>query len=262
MSDIARLKDKLTQLAAPGSDAAPRRLAAPDAAGLTAAILDEIDTTVLGRALEFRNARDEVLGLDVTGRRLVSVRQVPETSAAAAFSAFLGKPLTGAEAEALRPLGTVVAAFVGDGGPLTLTARPLSDRTASGGDIGCTPAVLAEAWAIPQPDTHDGGGLAAFIVACTEQAGAWLVLAGDEIVEKSGSAARLDRLARAARGGLSGAVRLKGPDPACLILRHPGGRDLLFHGYDGALDVLMFFPAEASAQLLALWRTEVEQAAP
>ena len=239
----------MERLASPAAPGAVRRLAADDAEGLMAAILCEVDETMLGRELDFRNGRGETVGLDVLGRRLLRVRAIAPADRAAPFPGLAGTPLADPQAPAAAALRALLAEFVAGSDSLTVTARKLARRPQSA-DLGCAPQALAEAWGLVLRD--DGPeGIAGFIAACDALADAWLALENRAPSARSGDPALAARLAAIAAAGIALPERNA---PGCIVLDGPGGAQLLLYGRDGGQEVLMAFPADRLEAVLDAWQ--------
>ncbi|MFC2968010.1 hypothetical protein [Acidimangrovimonas pyrenivorans] len=249
------MKDKLGQLR--GRTAAERDggrlldLAGPGDG--TAAILREIDETVLGRELDFTNDAGAVLGLDVSGRRLLRVRSVPD----AAFAALAGQALSGTRDETAATLHGLIERFAGTSAALTVTARKLARRPQVGEELGCAPAALAEAWQVSLTAPPRGGGLDGFLATAAPLSRAWFVLDGDEITDQAGDDALLQRLYAAAEAGIP-LPEPEGGDaeaPVCLIQRGPDpDAPAVLFGAAGARSLLMLFPPDRLRALRLAWR--------
>lgn len=248
MSGEDALRAKLARLAAETPGARHRRLEGPDAEALIAAIVAEIDLTVLGRTLDFENARGEVLALDAAGRRLLRLRGLPPGPGAAAAADLMGRPLSGADAPALADLRALLAAFAGDGGALTLRVGRLT-APPDGAEIGCHARTLAEIWSRPgaAPAVPHGAGIAGFVEACAARAPAWLVTEGGTVSAQSPPSPARDRLLRLARSD----APARG---SCVVTGVPGAPVLLFRGVLGDQHVLLSYPAAGLQELLSYWR--------
>lgn len=245
-----RLKDRLAWLAAGPSRPLDYRLAAPDEAALIAAVLEEVDAAVLGRALDIQTEKGGVLGLDIAGRRLLRVRALPPGTAGG--DALVGKPLSATDTEALAALRAALAGLVRGGGPLRITLSRLA-TPAGGADIGCAAATLAEAWAAPDPapSAAQGRGIAGFVEACSERASAWVVLEGGAETGRSGPDADCARLLALSHV----ASPLAGVEaPASLIIGQTGGEQVLFRGKMKDAEVLLIHPVAGIQELRNLWR--------
>lgn len=257
MSGKKQVGDKLSRLAGRASRPLDYRLEAPDVAALAAAILSEVDEIVLGRSVDFTEARGGVLGLDIAGRRLLRVRSLPPGPGAEGFAAFLGAPLSGGDTAALTALHAALGALVSGGGAVDVTVRRLADPP-EGADIGCNASALAAAWATADgppeaPASAAAPGVAGFVAACAGRAAAWIVTEAGEVSDHTGPDAEVARL-RALSQSVTPETGLGGAGPACAVFGVPGTAQLLFRGDHDGRGVLLICTAGALQTLLSQWR--------
>ncbi|RDC68067.1 hypothetical protein DLJ49_20245 [Rhodovulum sp. 12E13] len=148
--DLPRL---LRKLAAPRAPAGGRGGALGEGDAALAALLDEIDETVMARRLLLANAAGDELALEVCNRRLLRAGP-PEQGHAVPGAG--GATLTYAGLEDLAALRAAFARFCGAGGVHLRERRP--GGSASLEQTGVAVGTLRQAWGLP---AHDAGSDAA-----------------------------------------------------------------------------------------------------
>lgn len=266
MNDKKRLTEKLGKLAADTDEIGleGRRLASEAGADvLRAALLKEIDETILPRLLTFRNRDGDALALEVAGRRLLRVRAAPEGSVAVARVPALTAPIGAEDAGQCALLATVLVRFLGDGGSLAVTASPL-DRRPDPSNVGRSPDALAislsSAGEIPpdedetaEPESGDDR-IARFLKQSAPGALAWIRLSPAGIAESGGDDEAKALLSGLVPESIADVARELGPEATgrCLVLMTDGAA--LFYGADGTDDaVAVLSPGERVQTLLAEW---------
>lgn len=147
-NDRDRLERKLAKLAALPDPSTPggREIAAGPLDALLAAILTEIDETLLWRRLSFRTAPDgPALHLDVYGRRLVRLGSPLPAGLSANGKALADQTLDDDSAQTLRE---VLGGWLGPSARLAVrVGKPPGPRDPLA--FGIAARTLAEAWGIP-----------------------------------------------------------------------------------------------------------------
>ncbi len=285
MSDDKRLKDKLEKLSAEEtSGPGGRAVTHPD---LRLGILNEIDETILGRVLSFRNPEGDVLELDVLGRRLMRVRSAPATAAKGDASA-LTAPLEADSDALLSRIMSMIGAFAAASSALAVTTASLpqrpepsvvgrsaeamarilgldlySDAAPSAPDAPAVPdhAATASELAVPK-----GSGIEGMIAALEGEALAWVWIGASGTLSSGGDATLLGPLAAAAETGTAALAGALGAgvvpaDGQSLILRtrDADGR-AIFLGMAGGEGLLMLLPSTQSGSLARVWGAAVSPA--
>ena len=143
-----------------------------------AAILREIDVTVLERTLVF-SIGEVSASLIVAGRRLRGLLSVAGHTDPA-----IGQPLSREEPETLQAAGTLMAALCDKASRVTVRAEPMQPF-GKGGDAGISAKGRAELWSIdlnakPLPP------VARFLTANATTLGGHILVSGTEVVESKG----------------------------------------------------------------------------
>ncbi|PWE31392.1 hypothetical protein DDZ14_12825 [Maritimibacter sp. 55A14] len=260
MRDVRKLKDKLDRLAAaetPAAASGRRDLAGEGPQELLAAILREIDDTLLGRELDFHNDRGEMLGLDVSGRRLLRVRAVAPETLQETFSEHLDQPISELRDPAAVALRELLQVFLDGVRTVTVEPRKLSRRPRES-QLGCSADALATAWDAsligedPAPALPDGP-VGTFLASAGDLALAWIALSGEEIAGRGGDGNHAERLAALAEGGFALPGKPRGDGCILLSGNDETGASLLY-GAAGEARVALIFPSENLARITALWQ--------
>lgn len=156
---------------------------------ILAAILNEVDLTVLPRKLAFRMDNSEIT-LVAGGRRLRGL--VKASKDIKGVIGVLGKPLTRDDAELLAGLHEIIGQFTATAGKLTVES---SEPDAMGGqaDAGLTAQILAEIWGVDlniEPATP----VMSFIRGCGAMTTAWVIMTNDSENKTGGDGAKLAAL--------------------------------------------------------------------
>lgn len=188
MSDKKRLKDTLLKLA---SEISPvedgwRRIEGENEAGPLAAVLAEIDETLLPRALGLRSEGGDILLLEVGDRRLRRLVS-PAPAGLSAFGQLFDGSLSVPSDDTIDSIGEMFRAFLSGGKPVWVRAKNLSDN-AEHGLIGVSAATLARAWSVEltaRPEIEPGAAFEEFVEAAVARSEAWLRSDGGEVVATS-----------------------------------------------------------------------------
>jgi hypothetical protein len=260
--DLSRL---LRRLAVPRSPAGGQGGALGEGDAALAALLDEIDETVMARRLLLANAAGDELALEVCNRRLLRAGPPEEGPAVPGAG---GAMLTYAGIEDLAALRASLARFCAAGGVHLRERRP--GGIASLEQTGVAVGTLRQAWGLP---AHDAGGDAApslaphadraqpadpcdfraALAARAIAAAATLKGAGEgDAPELSGEPAQAARLAACL--GAADALLPETESPSALILGSgAAGVAALVLLRDDAGVAACRVPAEARCELAALW---------
>ena len=204
MNDFARLEEKLSKLRqrerAPGEG---RKLKGADASTRLAALVDEIDETILPRRLTL-TLDGAVLHLAVANRRLQAMlAPAPAIEGAADLAGVALPDVEDAHVPALR---TVLDQILALPGPVAMTARRLDVAFAS--DIGIPANLLGRAWGVE--DVGQTEALAPselmrkFLDDLGDDALAWLRIEGEEVADQRGDPERIASLGEQAAIFLDG----------------------------------------------------------
>lgn len=265
MSDFARLESKLNKLRArertPGEG---RKLRGPNADALLAAIVDEIDETILPRRLSFALESGSVLHLAAANRKLQAVvSPAPAGLPDSVCDQELGDvddPTVAAIAEGLR-------AVLADGGTLTLSSiRP---KTLFASDIGIQTSLLRKAWQIDEQDSapaakDPGEILGGFLASLGDEALAWLRIEGEAVTDQGGDTKAATELGETAAVFLDGYFQkfeeaFPEPSLACATLISPAkeGAAALFFVEIGELSAVIAAKTADAISLAARWQSLV-----
>ena len=194
VNDFARLQEKIAKLRdrerAPGDG---RALRAPDANGLLAALLQEIDETILARRMTLTLKGGRSVSLAVANRRLQGVL----APAPSGLSAVAGVALKGAEDDAAQTIRTGLQDLFEGGGSVPVLAVRLG-KDDLGSDAGVAAVLLGRAWSVdiaPKGPADPGEVIGTFLASLGEAARCWLRIEGEDIVAQSGAEADQARLA-------------------------------------------------------------------
>lgn len=203
MSDFARLEAVLAKLG--GRERTPgegRKLKGLDAEGLLAALVTEIDETILPRRLTLATGEAE-LHIAVANRRLQAL--LAPAPAVDGAEALAGQPLPDAEDPGVPALKEVLLNAFAKAGPVTVQGRRLDVPFAS--DIGVPANLLARAWATGEAATLKAlspeEAMTAFLEGLGERV-SWLRINGEEVADQGGSEDRLAMLGEQAAIFLDG----------------------------------------------------------
>ncbi|MGB8621588.1 MAG: hypothetical protein WCD16_02105 [Paracoccaceae bacterium] len=261
MKDGRKLKEKLDRLGGATDVAAgrSRTLSAADPDGLIAAILREIDDTMLGRELDFRNERGELIGLDVSGRRLLRVRAVSPDALGSRFGGYIDVPVSDPGDKAVRSLLDVLKVFADGTRTISVEPRKLSRRPKNS-ETGCAAEGLSAAWSLALSSSVNaapGDPIEAFLVSCKDLATSWIMIDGDKTADLHGDQARVRHLVAIAAEGIdlppcsdgSGAIA------NCIIFRGAdNNHEALLYAEDSDLALIMTFPNAHLARIMSLWQ--------
>lgn len=196
MPDTRRLQDMLEKLGAPlGALNDGARVLPPAAgSGFAAAILQEIDETILARQLTFTIDADMTMALEVKNRRVLRVSALSAHSALKAHRGLLDRPLT--ETGESPALAAMIRDFVAETKSLHVAATSLT-RHIDADEIGCAAQNLAVTMGLSlHGDAGAGASDAPIRLAshCREMSQAWLSIGEDGARHSFGDPAGIERL--------------------------------------------------------------------
>ena len=226
MSDFARLEEKLTKLRqrarAPGE---VRKLRGSGSQALLAALVTEIDETILPRRLTL-SIGGTAIHLAVANRRLQALLSPAPDIEGAADLADMALP--DAEAPGVAALGEVLSrAFDGDP-QVEITAMRPADLFDS--DVGVPANLLGRAWRVAPQEmlpAEPGDILTKFLKENGKEAIAWLRIEGESVTEQGGAETRVAALGEQAAIFLDGYFAkfeelYNGDSKACVTVIAPG----------------------------------------
>lgn len=247
MPDTRRLQDKLEKLGAPlGALGDGGRMLVPAAGSdFAAAILQEIDETILARRLAFVDDADMTMALEVKNRRVLRVCALPEHGALKTHRGLLDQPLP--ETGQSPALVAMIRDFVAETKSLHVAAASLT-RHIDADEIGCSAQSLAVAMGLSLYGDTGGGASeppVQLVPRCQEMSLAWLSISVDGARQSFGDPAGVERLLVLSKSNLNkfnnvldGVIDLKdgwrclvlaaATDQALSILVLETGREKLF----------------------------------
>lgn len=262
MSDFARLENKLAKLRqkerAPGE---ARRLSGNDADSRLAALVTEIDETILPRLLRFETEAGAMI-LAVANRRLQAL-QSPAPSGVP--EAVLDHPLSDADDPMVRDLGAALRTFLAGDQAVRISAS--RQTKGFGSDIGVPSGSLARIWEVAEdrvaaPDEI----LTTFLDGIDTQKATWLRIEGEEVAGQGGADAAIDALGEQAALFLDGYfskfdVAFSEPTDACgtFIASADPAANAVFFVEIGQLSAIISGPQTAVLQIAADWRKKTAQ---
>ena len=185
MSDFSRLEDKLAKLRqrerAPGE---ARKLRGADADGLLAAIVAEIDETILPRHLSFALDENSAIHISVANRRLQALLSPAPKGIDAAL---VDQELPDADDPKVLALGVGLRKVLGEADSLTVSGTRPKSLFAS--DIGVPTTQLTRVWGISTDEaaTIDPAELLGkYLTTITAEVNAWLRIEGEAVTDQGG----------------------------------------------------------------------------
>lgn len=189
MSDFARLEDKLSKLRQRERIAGEgRKLGGASAEARLAAIVTEIDETILPRRLTFEVENGPRIHLAVANRKLQALMApVPENSRVDA-TAFADAPLSDVDAPEVTKLRDLLLAVLEVDAPVSIQ----SERPAKGGfasDVGIPANILSRNWRVSdgQPEVLSPEEIVTrFLSGLKEDRVTWLRIEGENVTDQGG----------------------------------------------------------------------------
>lgn len=262
MSEFARLEEKLAKLRqkarAPGE---PRRLRGADGEARLAALVTEIDETILPRRLSFATAAGEI-HLAVANRRLQALLSPAPAAIAAEF---VDQPLADGDDPKLPQLGTALKTALGGSESARISAARL--KVLFGSDVGVPAVQLARLWSVGEVDEmRPEDVLDRFLAALPSGDIAWLRIAGEEVVAQGGPAGAVEDLGAQAAVFLDGyfsrfetAFREPAQAFGTLIASNDPASAGLFFVEIGDLSAIFAAPADQLLEIAGAWQRLVAE---
>lgn len=197
MSDFARLEDKLAKLRQRERIAGEgRRLRGSSADALLAAVVTEIDETILPRRLSFTVENGETVHLAVANRRLQALASPAPKLKGVAAAKLADRPLSDAEDEGVEEVKKVLLAAFADAPTVSIqSARPTTGGFSS--DVGVPSNILARAWGLAERGEDEAGPeeiLSRFLTQAGDDVIAWLRIQGEDVTDQGGDKAVVEAL--------------------------------------------------------------------
>lgn len=254
MTEDRRLRDKLAKLAAEAETVEDgRRRLSPGAAGLLAAMLAEIDETVLGRRITFETDGGRRLSVEVANRRLLRMSEAPDENAGP--EGLLG-PL-GPDTDGILPAVVAAMRRLGEGQDSLLVATVPLDAASKPDVLGRSVAALARATGIDlYSDTAPAEASGGFSASVSGLAVAVRRFAPSPSAPTGAQAGRLEALDEDGLRQILGQIGPKGARAGRFILLSGDAvSDALFVGCETEdATVAALVPATRSGEVIALWR--------
>lgn len=264
MGDFARLEKVLAKLRqrerAPGEG---RRLGGGDGPARLAALVTEIDETILPRRLSFSVHEAGTLHLAVANRRLQALlapapKGVPE--------ALVGKKLADANDPEVAELGAALGQILGASETVPIAAT--RQKTPFPSDVGIPAPQLARVWGAGAGDetaqADPGALLTGFLNAVSGDASAWLRIEGEAVTDQGGEEAAVRELGQLAAVFLDGyfsrfEAAFPHPAFACGTLVSPGGagRGALMFVEVGNVSAVILAPSDKITGVALQWQRMV-----
>lgn len=240
MDDFSRLEAKLAKLRQRAKAPGEHRIIRGEPERLLAAVVTEIDETILPREIRFASG-EASFSIAVANRRLQALMSVIPVQDATAR--LIGKAITDVEDGALAEVRKALTLMLSRGGDWTIA----SQRQAGDGfpsDVGVPSGPLARAWevaAVGESRANPGAALEDFLTALDARASAWLLIEGEEVKKQSGSETVVADLGNQAALFLDGYFSKKD----LLFQGETGPTGLVFAGGVGG-DAILFLDCESS----------------
>ena len=230
MSDFARLEDKLAKLRQRERIAGEgRRLRGATPEALLAAVVTEIDETILPRRLSFAAEGGQTVHLAVANRRLQALLPPAPDVAGVDAAGLAGRPLPDADAPEVPGVKDVLLEVFRDAPPVAIrSARQPGVGYAS--DVGVPSTVLARVWGAPEEPSEAATPealVSRFLAGIGEEdAVAWLRIEGENVTDQGGEASAVEALGDQAAMFLDGYFArfdtlFPGGEEACATLIAP-----------------------------------------
>lgn len=196
MTTTSRLRESLAKLAAPGESVGGgmRRMRGGTPDALIAAVLCEIDETILARALRFETDDGRALTIEAYNRRLIRLVPPAPAGTSADLARLFDAPMTSATGDASSRCHEFLLRFFKSVQALTVaTAAPEKKLDAT--QLGPLAIHLAEAWNLSGPGLGaPGHAIERFARTLDELANAWIWIDEGGLRSSSGEAEAVARL--------------------------------------------------------------------
>ena len=262
MSEFARLEEKLAKLRA--RERAPdekRKLRGAGADALLAALVTEIDETILPRQLSF-DTPGGMVHLAVANRRLQALiapapPAIPED--------LVNHALPDAEDPKLAELGTALKTVLAEAETVAISAVRLKASFAS--DIGVPAVQLPRVWSVDAPMAATPGDvLERFLGGLDTASAAWLRIEGEEVTGQGGAEDKVAALGESAAIFLDGYfskfdTAFRTPAYACgtLISADQDAGNALFFVEIDSLSAFIVAPPEKILGIATAWQRLVAE---
>lgn len=197
MSDFARLEDKLAKLRQrERTSGEGRKLRGDTAERLLAALVTEIDETILPRRLIFAVSDGPTLQIAVANRRLQALLSPVPKLVGGEAGKLADQPLADADDPNLTALRKVVLATFASAAPVSIQSERLTSPT-FGSDIGVPSTQLARAWNVTETEQvarTPAEIVAEFLQKSGDSVLAWLRIEGEAVTDQGGDAGLLQSL--------------------------------------------------------------------
>lgn len=262
MNDFARLEEKLAKLRQRERAASERRKlrgTGPDA--LLAAVVTEIDETILPRRLTFATPEGDI-HLAVANRRLQALLA---PAPAGVSDTLIGHALPDAEDPAVAALGKALKGVFTNAQALTVSTTRLTETFAS--DIGVPAEQLPRVWSVAESTVASPDDtLKTFLSALDTGSVAWLRIEGEEVTDQGGAEDAVAALGEQAAVFLDGYfakfdVGFREPSLSCGTLISPGdgAGPALFFVEIGNISAIVHAPAAHILGVATAWQRLVAQ---
>jgi hypothetical protein len=254
MSEAARLRQSLGKLAAPGEVVGQgrRRLRGGTADALIAALLCEVDETILARALTFETDDGRDLTVEAYNRRLIRLVPPAPAGTTADLAKLFGETLTSATDDTSSRTYEFLLRFFKAAKTVTVkSAAPAAKIDAT--QLGPLATHLAEAWNLSATGPGvPGHAIERFVKLLDEVATAWLWRGEDGVRSSSGDTAAIADL----QTDLEAWDDATGGDPMLeTTLPGPGGPGGRLRAQVGSHTLAADVDAAAAEALMDRWRT-------
>jgi len=254
MVDIEQLKQNLTRLTqeAVGIAGGVRELVIPDQGGALAAIIVEIEDTILPRRLIFENDRAESLILNISSRRVMSFARKDNGSFDNQFEEISDRQIS--------LLRETLVTFAATAKRVTLRFE-FYDAPRDFANIGVRGMSLHESDGVSEtlpasPQGEAGRDLNKFVESCTEIASALVSTEGTKVVLTRGDAgllSSLQDLALAELSGISDPSEIIAQDQCIVMSGSEGSERAVLCGVSGTQMVFAAFATDRLNEMMTLW---------
>lgn len=260
MSDSKRLRDKLAKLGkarTPTSNG--REIKAVNTTDFRRAVLHEIDETILGRALNFRNESDKGFTLEVANRRLHSV-SASANDGLVGTTELSGQQFAEQSDVLVEHFDKLLESFFTGAHQIFVKTFKLSDSH-DPENIGCAASVIAEAWSLVlyddgQPTSINVTG--AFLESCSGLAISWVQFDTSGIGNSAGEPEQVKNLTALATHDISAfdsqMEKTFDVGARCAVVGAIDIENLLVvYVNDGAQGAFLTVPSDSIVKIQELW---------
>lgn len=264
MSDFARLEDKLAKMRQRERIAGEgRRLRGATPEALLAAVVTEIDETILPRRLTFAVENGPTVHVAVASRKLQALVSPAPAVKGANAAGLADAPLSDPEDASVAALRDVFLAAFADAGSVAIRSSRL-DGVGFASDVGIPANILGRAWGVetaeeglPSPDKV----LSGFLSRVSGDTLGWLRIEGEDVTDQGGDAGVVEALGEQAAvflDGYFGKFEALYPEPSdgCATFIGPmteTGAAALFVEI-GTVSAFIAARAERGPEIVAAWQ--------